>query len=133
MRVITHQERRLAVHFTEADIREGLSFFSEDADFLQVGAWRYPAGKQLANHNHNRVPRQVDRTQECVLVLRGALRARLYDEQDRPVTEVRVGPHEGLLLLAGGHGYEILEDDTLVIECKNGPYPGAEADRRRFG
>jgi len=39
---------------------------------------------------------------------------------------------ETLILLKGGHGYEILEDGTRVLEVKNGPYPGAEVDRRRL-
>ena len=25
-------------------------------------------------------------------------------------------------MLSGGHGYEVLEDDTKVLEIKNGPY-----------
>jgi hypothetical protein len=37
-----------------------------------------------------------------------------------------------LILLQGGHGYEILEDGTQVLEVKNGPYIGADLDRRRF-
>ena len=37
-----------------------------------------------------------------------------------------------LILLTGGHGYEILTEGTQVLEVKNGPYVGAEADRRRL-
>jgi hypothetical protein len=37
-----------------------------------------------------------------------------------------------LVLLSSGHGYRILEDGTRVIEIKNGPYPGADVDRRRI-
>ena len=32
----------------------------------------------------------------------------------------------------GGNGYDIMEDGTQVLEVKNGPYVGAEADRKRF-
>ena len=39
---------------------------------------------------------------------------------------------EAMALLRHGHGYEILENDTRVLEIKNGPYPGAERDRVRF-
>jgi hypothetical protein len=35
-------------------------------------------------------------------------------------------------LLRGGHGYEILEDGTQVLEVKNGPYLGPDVDRRRL-
>ena len=36
------------------------------------------------------------------------------------------------MLLECGHGYTILSDDTKVIEIKNGPYLGADVDRRRI-
>ena len=39
---------------------------------------------------------------------------------------------ELLILLESGHGYSILEEDTTVLEVKNGPYLGAEIDRRRI-
>ena len=32
----------------------------------------------------------------------------------------------------GGHGYEILEDDTKIIEAKNGPFINVEKDKERF-
>ena len=132
MKIIKHNDTRLALHYTEDDIKDGLGFFSEDSEFIQVGTWRYDAGKKLQNHNHFIVERDVNRTQEAIVVLRGSLLARVYDEDDNLIDEVTVSAHEGMIMLAGGHGYDILEDDTIVIETKNGPYPGAEVDRRRF-
>jgi len=37
-----------------------------------------------------------------------------------------------LILLEGGHGFFIKEDDTVILEVKNGPYLGAEMDRHRI-
>jgi len=48
------------------------------------------------------------------------------------VEELTVKQGDTLILLNSGHGYEILEDGTQVLEIKNGPYLGAERDRRRF-
>jgi len=33
------------------------------------------------------------------------------------------------VILRGYHGYEILEDDTRVLEVKNGPFTSVEADK----
>lgn len=132
MRVIETNGQKLAVVFGTADFPQGLGFLTEAEDFLQVGTWRYPAGTELAAHNHQWVSRTVERTQEFVWVVQGRLAATVYDEEDRPVAEVELGPGQGMILLAGGHGYRILEDDTRVVEVKSGPYPGAEADRRRL-
>ena len=32
----------------------------------------------------------------------------------------------------GGHGYEILEDDTQIIESKNGPFISVDKDKKKF-
>jgi len=132
MDIITKDDIKLAVKFSIAEITEGLNFFSDENDFLQIGSWRYAKGKELAAHNHNIVERKINRTQEFVFVARGSLKAFIYDEKDQLVDKIEVNAQEGLILYAGGHGYEILADDTVVIETKNGPYPGADVDRRRL-
>jgi len=48
------------------------------------------------------------------------------------VAELVIGTGDVAILLRGGHGYEILEDGTEVLEVKNGPYVGADRDRRRL-
>ncbi len=133
MKEVDCNGRKLAIKIERDDIRPGLNFFTGKEEFLQLGAWRYDRGKELAVHNHNRVPRQSDRTQECVVVLKGRLRASIFSEDDDLLEEITVGAGEALLLLAGGHGYAIEEEDTIVLELKNGPYPGADLDRRRLG
>ena len=132
MTTIEHNGARLAYLIRSGDHEPGLRFFSRDSDYVQVGTWGYARGQTLLPHVHNVVPRLADRTQEVVHLLRGRLRASLFDDDGRPVTQVELGAGDTLVLLAGGHGYEILEDDTRVLEIKNGPYAGAEADRRRI-
>jgi len=78
------------------------------------------------------VKREVLWTQEALYVRKGKIRADIFDTQGRKVAEWTAVEGDLLVLLRGGHGYEILQDDTQVLEIKNGPYPGAEADRRRF-
>ncbi|MES9996937.1 hypothetical protein [Desulfovibrio aminophilus] len=133
MREIVDRGLRLAVHLRAEDMAPGLSFFSDPSDFVQVGTWNYGAGKVLAAHNHNRLERAVTRTQEVLVVLKGRVLAHFHGEDDAPAGELAVGPGEVLVLLAGGHGYEILEEGTVVVEVKNGPYAGPDADRRRLG
>lgn len=112
--------------------QEGLTFFSEDQDFIQFGVWGYDNGKQLKAHAHNEVPREVLWTQEVLYVRRGRIRAHVYDLNERLLTSIDVGEGDIIVLLRGGHGYDVLADGTQVLEVKNGPYVGAERDRRRF-
>lgn len=112
--------------------QNGLNFFSADDDFIQVGVWGYDAGKELAAHIHNEVERKVLWTQEVLFVRTGRIRSRIFDTSERKVAEIDVCAGDIIILLRGGHGYEILEDGTQVLEIKNGPYVGPALDRRRF-
>lgn len=111
---------------------QGFKFFSPNQDYVQVGVWDYPAGKELLAHAHNEVKREVLWTQEVLYIRKGRIRADVYDSSGRKITEIVAEEGDLLVLLRGGHGYHILVDGTQVLEIKNGPYVGAEADRRRF-
>ncbi len=121
-----------AVHVTAEEWKDGLNFFSEDGDFIQVGTWQYDNGKELKAHQHNPVPRTAEWTQEAVYVKSGRMTAAIYGLQQQKLGEFQAGPGDILIMLRGGHGYSILEDGTQILEIKNGPYPGAERDRFRF-
>ena len=111
---------------------EGLKFFSQDADYIQLGTWGYNAGRALLAHRHNQVPREVLVTQEALYVRKGRILAEIYGMEDQKITEIEANEGDLLVLLTGGHGYRILEDGTQVLEVKNGPYLGPDVDRRRL-
>jgi hypothetical protein len=132
MKIIEHNGLRLAIFIGKDDFKKGLSFCSNDKDFIQVGLWGYDNGKELAAHSHNCVHRDIDRTQEVVFVVEGMVEASIYSEDQTLIQRVIVQKGETLILLNGGHGYKILDDNTYVLEVKNGPYLGAEIDRTRL-
>lgn len=110
----------------------GLKFFSPEDDYIQVGTWGYDSGKDLLAHSHNPVTREVSWTQEVLYVRKGSIRADIYSTHEEKVAELIVSEGDFIVLLRGGHGYHILEDETQVLEIKNGPYLGADVDRRRL-
>lgn len=132
MREIKINEVVIARIISSEDWKEGLSFFSQDEDFIQVGTWVYQSGKKLAAHFHNKVERKITHTQEVIFVKQGKINAMVYDLNNVQIETAIVSAGEIIVLLNGGHGYDILEDNTQVLEIKNGPYPGAEADRTRL-
>lgn len=133
MKEIVVENVVLARHITADDIMPGLNFFSEDSEYIQVGVWgHYEKGKHLQEHIHHAFPRTANRTCETLYVMRGSVEAKIYDLEEKLVDTVLVCKGEILVLLECGHGYEILEDDTTVLEVKNGPYHGSEKDRYRF-
>lgn len=123
----------LARHVPNGDAwGEGLKFFSPDSEYQQVGTWGYDQGKQLLAHAHNEVRREVFWTQEVLYIRQGSVRVEIFNIEDLKVAELEATKGDILMLLKGGHGYEIMEDGTQVLEIKNGPYVGADADRRRL-
>lgn len=114
--------------------KPGINFVSREEDYIQVGMWKYNTDQKLYPHKHNEVKREVLITQEVLYVQKGKIRANFFAvDGDELVTSRNLGQGDMLICLWGGHGYEILEDGTEVVEIKNGPYVGAERDRTRIG
>ncbi|MBO7573839.1 MAG: hypothetical protein J6T25_03585 [Bacilli bacterium] len=133
MREIIKDGKILARHILQEDIKPGLISFSNDNEFLQVVAWgHYEKGKYLQDHWHNEFERSATRTYEAVYVVKGAIEARIFDLDLVPVETFPVKQGEILILLESAHGYTILEDDTTVLEIKNGPFMGVEKDKTKF-
>ena len=114
------------------DWKKGLDFVTEDDKFIQVGTWNYDAGKLLDRHEHNLVERKSDITQECVFVVSGSMNVYFYSTEREFLKKIKLNQFDYAVIFAGGHSYKILEDDTKIIETKNGPFPGVELDKTRY-
>lgn len=133
MREIIKDGKILARHITTSDIKPGLISLTKDNEFLQVVAWgHYEKGKNLQDHWHNEFERTAMRTYEVVYVIKGAIEARLFDLNLVPVETIIVAQGEMLILLESAHGYTIIEEDTTVLEIKNGPFLGVDKDKTKF-
>lgn len=133
MHKITDTEQNLlAIYLRPEDWKQGLDFLTDDDKYLQVGTWYYPKGKKLDRHHHNIVERKSDITQECVVVMEGSMIVGVYDKNKKFVTSFTMFEGDFAVFFAGGHEYEILENDTRVLETKNGPFVGVDLDKTRF-
>lgn len=110
--------------------KDGIDFFTPDDFSQQVGYMNRPTGYVVAPHVHNIIPRNVELTQEVLVVRSGKVRVDFYDD-NQVYLESRILEAGDIILLAhGGHGFEILEQAEM-IEVKQGPYCG-ERDKIRF-
>ena len=112
--------------------KKGLDFVSDDEKFIQVGTWNYDKGKILDRHEHNKFKRCSDITQESVFVVTGSMRVDFYCRKRILIRSEILQQFDYAVIYGGGHGYEILEDGTKIIETKNGPFPGVDLDKTRF-
>lgn len=120
----------LAIIIKNQEFKQGLDFLTKDIDALQVGTWHYQKGQILKAHTHLQAERKNLNVQELVFVKSGKIRADLYNQNDKLVAQKELTVGHIIILMSGGHGYEILEDGTQVLETKNGPYIGLEKDKR---
>ncbi len=132
MQIIKHDEKIISIIYRDEDWTEGLNFITPNDMFIQVGSWWYEKGKILDKHVHKEFDRIGKRTQECVYVKRGSMRVTLYTEDLEEFKTFDLKEGDLAVFAYGGHGYEILEDDTQIIESKNGPFIDVDTDKIKF-
>jgi hypothetical protein len=108
----------------------GIHFFTPAGYSQQLGYMRHPAGHVIEPHVHNTVPRAVHFTREALFLRRGRLRVDFYTDAGEYFESRELGSGDVILLTAGGHGFEVLEEIEM-IEVKQGPY-GGDTDKRRI-
>lgn len=108
----------------------GTTFLTPDDFPQQVGVLRRLAGESVAPHAHRpkTYPAATVPTQETIVVTRGRVEVDLFDVDYSPATTLGLSPGDVIVLMNGGHGLRYVEDAT-IIEVKQGPYEGRDADK----
>jgi mannose-6-phosphate isomerase-like protein (cupin superfamily) len=127
---IIDRDQLLAIIISRNFDKPGTHFFTPNDLSQQLGYMRHPAGKVIEPHIHKPVVREVQYTQEVLLIKQGKLRVDFYNNQQQYINSRILVAGDVILLATGGHGFEVLEE-VEMIEIKQGPYIG-EDDRTRF-
>jgi hypothetical protein len=112
---------------------EKYNFLTDSKSPLQLGMNFYKQGETIKAHYH--LPRHIETNQVQEFLLIGAGRAQLtlFDADDQsPFTTLQLETGDMVLLLSGGHGLRI-QEDTKIVEIKQGPYDGKTKDKVVFG
>ena len=108
----------------------GIGFFSDDKDGLQLGYMNRPDNYVIAPHTHNKIKREVFYTEEILFIRSGMVRVDFYDENQNYIQSHLARGGDIVILKAGGHGFKIIERAD-IFEVKQGPYLGTQ-DKIRF-
>jgi hypothetical protein len=127
---IIDKGRLLAVVISHHFHDDGIHFFTPNELSQQLAYMHHPTGKMIQPHVHNPVVREVTYTQEVLFIKSGKLRVDFYNEQQEYLDSRILEAGDVILLVTGGHGFEVLEEIEM-IEVKQGPYVG-EQDKTRF-
>jgi hypothetical protein len=109
---------------------DGIQFLTPDSYSQQLGYMNRPQGYVIKPHLHNRVSREVHYTNEVLFIKSGRVRVDFYGTDQRYLESRVLESGDIILLIVGGHGFEMLEPSEIV-EVKQGPYVG-EHDKVRF-
>ena len=128
-RVIFNDEE-YAIILRDSYNKPGISFFTPEEYSQQLAYMQHPRGKMIDPHFHNKVKRQVHYTLEVLVIKKGILQVNFYDSTKEYLESRILYKGDLILLVKGGHGFEVLEDVEMV-EIKQGPFVG-EKDKTRF-
>lgn len=107
-----------------------LAFVTPDDFSMQLGFLPHKQGNVIQPHMHKPAAREIVYTNEVLIVKKGRVKVNLYDTEKNYLGSETLHDGDSILLNFGGHGFEV-EQDTVMIEVKQGPYMGM-ADKERF-
>ena len=96
---------------------------------LQVAHLNMNRGHTFRPHFHLVRRREIQKTQECWVVICGSVHVTYYDIDGTIVEQRLILPGDVSVTLEGGHNYLACENDTRVVEVKLGPFIGVGVDK----
>ena len=109
---------------------EGRTNVAPENEFIQLATLKMEKGTTFRPHKHIwKDGEDKVIAQESWVVMSGRVQAIFYDLDDTVVEKRILETGDLSITLFGGHNYVILEDNTLVLEYKTGPYYGQASDK----
>ncbi len=127
---ITHNNFMYAIVVRSEYRSNHIDFINDENDLLQVGYMSHKKNHKIIPHRHKDFERNINGTQEVLLIQEGRLKTNFFDEDNKEICSVILEKGDLILLLGGAHGFDVLEDLSM-IEVKNGPYAGNH-DKTKF-
>lgn len=129
---IEENDKILAIILRGSYKAEGVSFITDRNNSFQVGMLSHKRGARIKPHMHKSLLRKISDTQEVLHIEQGAVEVEFYNENERYIGKRILNSDDTILLISGGHGFNMLED-ARIIEIKQGPYDGKEKDKTILG
>ena len=101
-----------------------------EKEYLQLALLKLKKGKTFKPHKHLIKEKVTDIAQESWFVYKGSVECIFYDLDDKILVKEIIKEGQLSMTFRGGHNYRILQEDTLVLEYKTGPYLGVENDKK---
>ena len=127
---IVAKDRVLAYIIRREMEPEKTMFLTPENLSFQAGFIVYPENSSIARHVHKPIDRHLTGTSEVLVVKKGRCEVDIFTDDKELAATRELRPGDVLLLIAGGHGFRVLEN-TVLLEIKQGPYTGLD-EKERF-
>lgn len=119
-----YPNRLLHILVKPLDLKKNINEITDHSKLLQCIGLKLQKGKKFDSHKHKKIfqLRMTSRTQESWCVIRGAASVFFYDIDGSFLCKQKLTSGCASFTFEGGHSYEILSNNTLIYEYKNGPY-----------
>lgn len=118
--------RVIAIYFSKQEIDSlplnQTQWIGDQHEAIQIAAFHYSPKKKFKGHRHIMRPRLNNYTQECMVILQGFLKARVYDIDKKFLAEFLMYAGSFGVFYRGYHEYEVIMKGTKFLEIKNGPF-----------
>ncbi|HOW92830.1 MAG TPA: hypothetical protein PK883_10980 [Anaerolineaceae bacterium] len=128
--IITWQDQPLVYIIRTDPMPEKTTFLTPPEFKQQVGFVVYPSGGVIARHLHLALERHLVGTCEVLVLLKGRCLMDIYNDKKELVATRELNQGDVMLMVGGGHGFRV-QEDTVFLEVKQGPYLEVE-EKERF-
>lgn len=128
--IITCNDKPLVYIIRTQPMPEKTTFITPPEFKQQVGFVVYPAGGVIARHLHLALERHLVGTCEVLVLLKGRCLMDVYNDMKELVATRELIKGDVMLMVGGGHGFRV-QEDTVFLEVKQGPYLEVE-EKERF-
>jgi mannose-6-phosphate isomerase-like protein (cupin superfamily) len=120
---VTSSGKTYALFVTDKPKVDAAKFFTQHSDEFQVGVFERPTGYEVKPHMHPAAKQTVRHTTEFLYFEEGGAQVTIFDEDWNELHRQSVKAGDFLVFFRGGHSL-VMEQETRLVEVKQGPYPG---------
>lgn len=113
--------RILALLIDPSSIKEGTFPVTDSSWSLQLLLMKRKQGHVVAKHTHKKIRKVTKQPQEALVVIKGGIKASIFDEKGKFIAKKYVSVGQCLFLIDGAHEVKMTKN-SLIYAFKDGPY-----------
>jgi len=123
MNYFDKKNKLVCIHEINIRKRSETEFFTPNNTFLQSGLLKFRKSSSVDNHIHFNRFSIIRKTNEVLYILEGSAIINLFDKNKEALDSFTALSGDLVIFISGGHGL-IFNEDTKILEVKQGPYLG---------